>query len=453
MRYFLIPLIAIIFIASCNSQDNSGIPGEVPLPEKKSELEPAVAQLFQQTANRVQESPADSEKWGVHATALFMNGYYELGLTSYDVALQLDPDHAQLRYFRAICLWRLNRQEEAIANVQRVLESVPNYDAGWRQLAVWHLERGDAALAIQYILEGMRLQPDRVGMKYVFASCLMDLDRPEEALALLEESIASGNAPPWLFGLASKCFQELGNAAEAERALEKAGPPMPYWPDPWLSGISKFIVAKASLAENAISTFRYQGPKKAMPLLVRAIRADPENMSVRSALVFSLRKAGRLQEALELLEKASGELDCNYWNQYASVCSAKAELGGGDVWWEKAIECLENSIALSPTDGDVFESLAKICVKLGNEQEALTHWSQAGQLHIDTEHWDKAEIAYAFALQIDGTNAPLAHGLARAQIGKKRFNAARSTITTLLVLDPDDPIALGLLKEIPPEEE
>ena len=450
MRITIVLFLICVFLASCGgSNPETAISTGIPFPDQKTNVDSSVLTLLNRTKGEIQEEPSNHKHWGIHASALFANDYFGLSVDAFRVALDIDPTMQQARYIMATALWKLNKQEEAIEEVHTFLELKPEYDPAWRLLAQWQLDRGESQLAHDAAMKAFELNQNRIGTRFVLVQSLLDLDRPEDAVKFIEETLASGNASSWMYQVAAKCYRKLGMESKLELALTKAGPPPNTWPDPMFQYLSNMVVGKAALTEFAFWTYETRGPIEALPRLRKALRGNPEHVDLRTALAHSLQLSGKLQESVRVLSNLQGEPNLNYWKQFTNVCIAVAEISGEEQWATKAATFVQNALDLDSNDGSTHDLAARVAMKQGHPQQASDHWGTAGKLHNGVEAWNLAEVSFAFALGINPSEVDVLSGLALAQIKNKHYISAQTTIDTLSQLDPGNAEVVELQRLLP----
>lgn len=446
MNMRLSVLVAVIssLLASCGGGKEAGSPTVsspktpgIPLPEKNAAVDPNVANLFRKTVTDLQGDMQNPKLWMVHGSALFANGYYALAADALGQAILINPEMPQATYIMATALWRANKQERAIVALSIALELMPEYDIGWRLLAEWHSNRGETTIAQTAARKAFELHSGRIGTLYVLCQALMDDGKYDEAVYLLEQSLSTDKAPPWIYKLAANCYRQLGENQKAEQSLEKAGPPFKDWPDPMLKHIPKLIAGKSELTEYALHLFKNAGSEKAMPFLVRAFKINNENTDLRSALSMALQDAGQLEQATQVLEELHGEPNAMYWKQRANVSIEQEEL-------IKASEYILEAFALAPNDPNAHDIAAEIALKQDNKKIAVTHWIKAGLIYNESEHWSKAEMSLAYAIKNGADDTETLRAIGLAQVKTNHELQAKVTINKLLEKNPNDAVALEL---------
>ena len=421
----------------------------IPYPSENEAVEQGVANLLQRTASELAVDPEDPKRWVLHASALFANEYYEPSIEAYKTALRINPEMPHARYIKSIALWRLNRQEEALSELQLALALIPEYAPGWRLLAEGRLQRGESLLAEEAARRAFELNPQLMGTRYILALSLLDTNQANKVVELLEPVVDRGQTPPWIFDVLAKAYRELGQQEKMKSAFAKAGPPLEHWPDPLLQPIYSLIAGKVALTEYALWAFKNGSPQEALPILRKAFRMNPTDTNLRVASSIALQATGKLDDALRLLKEINSETNANYWKQYAHACFAKAEQTGDNSFLERGKKYIDLSLSLDPNDGSANDVAAIIALKQERIEEAIGYWEKAGNSHIEEGMWKSAELSLAYAVENGSTNGDTLRNLAQAQIRIGNFVQAQTTINTLLEVDANDEIAIELKSSLP----
>jgi tetratricopeptide (TPR) repeat protein len=444
MRKIAILVLFTALLSSCGGSESTSVAVVIPIPAGKSGVEPSVAQLLQKTGNELHLAMNDPQKWMMHGSALFANAYYNEAVIAFTEAITIKPEMPQATYLLATALWKVNKQEKATQALQTSLGLIPEYDMGWRLLAEWQMERGETEQAESSARRAFELNPGRIGTRYVLVQSLMDGEKYEEALPILEEVVSINKAPPWIYTLASQCYRQLGKTQQSEQALAKSGPPFVDWPDPMYKHIPNLIAGKAEIALYALHLNRVNGSEKALPFLVKANKINPEHIDVRVALSMAFQEKGNLDVAQKVLEELLGEANTNYWKQYAGLSIAQNDL-------DKAKEYVTKAIELNSEDANAQDIAAFIAKNQGNAAEAMKHWQEAARLYVEVELWEKAELSLAYASENGELSQDGLCALALAQIELEHIAQARTTIQKILSLEPSNSKAVALQNRLPQE--
>ncbi len=385
MRAMILPVVVAVICGGCGNPTPPAANRNVPLPADLGTVDPLIADLLYRTAGAVQADPGNAKLWAQHASALLANAYYEDSLAASQAALSMDENLLHLRYRQAAVLWRLNRQEEAMTDLAAVLEAEPAYDPGWRTMSAWHLQQGDLDAAQAAAIKAWELAPGRSGALVAVIQVLLQQDRPAEAVSLLEPRLEVANVPPYMHHIAAQVYRRLGRTSDMEASLAKAGPLPKRWPDPWLNEIALLATGKRMLAQNAMDMLRTRGPKQALPILRKAVEANPNNADLRAAMSFALQSTGQTSEAVEVLDGLSdnAEPTTNYWKQYASIAVVRALEGDGEAWFPKAYECILRAIQSDPDDPELHDAAARISLFMDMPEAAQEHERVANDLRLN----------------------------------------------------------------------
>ena len=116
---------------------------------------------------------------------------------------------------RARMLLELGRADEALAEVRRLLASVPNDPESLEIEGLCHLRRRDLRAALAVLARAIAAAPDAAHPHYLYGFALREAGRAREAEAPLGEALErSPDEPVYLRALAELC-SELGRHGEA----------------------------------------------------------------------------------------------------------------------------------------------------------------------------------------------------------------------------------------------
>ena len=397
--YFIILLISLCLTTfNCSIQDEHT---HIPIPEELEKSDPLIFELITDTASQVNKDPNNPDLWARHASALLANSFIEESVESSRQALLIDSSNRlPLRYRQATALWRLNQQQEAMAELVGVLNDQPLYDCGWRKLASWRLELGDLDGADEAIEKALKLKPDRPGS--LATSVKIHLQRGDalKALALLEPRLNQLETPGYLYFLASQAQRRLGNF-EHMKELEVKSKPLPLlWPDPWMNQIVFLSTGKRSLAKNSMDMLRLNGPKAALPLLERAHNADLSNFQIRSAYAMSLHKLGHEVKAIQVLDSIQDNESptFEYWITYGNIALEKAKSKDSSYWLDKTNLCFLKAESLSSADPNLFKSMARLSIARDEIDLAEDYFVKSASLFLERELLEEAKAILSEAL-------------------------------------------------------
>ena len=190
----------------------------------------------------------------------------------------------------------------------------------------------------------------------------------------------------------------------------------------------------------------------AVPLLSKAIAAQPEAAEPHCELAFALLHLGRANDALKEVGVAAS-LDPQYERPHRLRSIILNELG----LHKESVGAAETAVRLAP---DLPEALyvlgsaqlrAKQVDAAGRTADNLVRIAPAlafshllaGQVAIRRKQWKKAEDANRRALQIEPTQQVALNNLGVALQGQRRTKEALEIYQRAAQLNPNDPIAKG----------
>jgi tetratricopeptide (TPR) repeat protein len=199
---------------------------------------------------------AGPEKLHERGMALHRAGHFAEALASFDAALALEPNSAELCNSRGNALRRLRRLPEALASYERAIVLAPELAAAWNNqgLVLQALRRFEAAAAsyrralelqpqlaeacnnlgtVECVLgrpaqalasfrRALELQPRLRGVHGNLGNALRDLGRPAEALAEHEQALREEPRAPASHCNRGNALHDLGRLAEAIASYDQA---------------------------------------------------------------------------------------------------------------------------------------------------------------------------------------------------------------------------------------
>jgi hypothetical protein len=112
-------------------------------------------------------------------------------------ALKTEPDHGQILYSLALCHARLDRPDQALPLLEKLLAREPRWSnyIGWHLLIEAHTAKGNAPGALEACRELVRLAPT-LQHQCLLAEHLLHAGQAEEARNLLERSLRDHTFAP-----------------------------------------------------------------------------------------------------------------------------------------------------------------------------------------------------------------------------------------------------------------
>ena len=270
-------------------------------------------------------------------------------------ALERD-DMVEARYLKGVCELRLGRTGRAIAELERAVAEVPQFEDALYQLALAYLRRGWTRKALATFRDVLDLDPQRLEYQQTVRFLTLEPNRP---------------LPPEAARLAARAemLLERGRPEEALDLYETAARLNPE--EPSLAAIAALLASALGDARLAVSEAR------------RVFRLDRDGASPFAAagvvaLLEGLRQAGRLRSARRIAESVLRRGADPLVRALASyeLALVEAELGE-DLGraWELALEALD----AAPRELRHFPlgALGAIALRRGRFREAVRYLEQA----------------------------------------------------------------------------
>lgn len=218
----------------------------------------------------------DPEAWYDYARTLYDAEYdagacqYDMALAGFDRALELDPNHVRAWLERGVCLFDLQRFEDAIESFDRALALNPSEFTAWlnRGVCLYLLDYCEAAL--DSYSHAIELDPTCATGWFNQGVVLAQLGRSEEAIASYSSAIELD--PAYANALLNRgaLFETLERYAEALADYDELLEFEPENAEIWhsraglLNNLGRFDEGEASFARSQIINARLY-PSLAMP--------------------------------------------------------------------------------------------------------------------------------------------------------------------------------------------
>jgi len=193
--------------------------------------------------------------------------------------------------------------------------------------------------------------------------------------------------------------------------------------------------------------------KSAVPVLERALQADPERPRLHFQIATAYTSLGDLEKALAAFNR---EIDLNEDPEirYLAHFNRSLLLGRGQQWADAAAS-LEQALLLKPDQPDAYAELTTLYLEAGELSQATAALARGAEVGLrsarmyfnvgarlyNDRHYKDAEEAFRSALEIDGEMAEAERSLAATLSQLGRADEAREHLGRYLELRPDAPDA------------
>ncbi len=339
-------------------------------------------------------------------------------LDNYHQALKIDPLDTNLYLGLSQNLITQERQQDAIAVLEKSIEINPQFTESYLQLAQLSETIGNAQQATEYRYQALVTQSE------------------------------SGNVTDFL-NLA-KQFQAQEQFDKAETCYHQALSVAPEQVEPY-AALGKLLIQQSHW-------------DKAIQLYRQAITHHPSYTEFHFCLGEAHSNQQHHQEAIARYQQAIA-LDPDYWEAYHHQ---------GDAWinllaWNKAINCYEKVLELKPDFVWAYHNIALAYSKLERWSEAEKAYQQVtevdpnfweehqqdfaiqsrwGDVLFHQEQWSQAAIAYKRSIQVKPEDFWCHHNLGKALYSLQQWDESIQAFESAVSLNNECPVSYYYLGEL-----
>ncbi len=354
--------------------------------------------------------------------ARLRSGYTAAALESFDRAVELDPGNADYAYLRAHTLAAQEREAEAIAAFQALLENHREHARATAELAALLVGAGRHDEAYKTVLAGLEASPDSYDLLLLAGQVLAWTGAHEESISYYEQArLTRPHKLEPIYGLIEAHrrldrldesrvlmmqFEELRRRQEALDELKREAEELPTDPGP-AELYARRLLEEGHLEEAVQQTGRFlssfPSEEAGGALAIRAAQA--------SALL------GDDVQTRALLERALATGSRSF-EELFTAAELRARLG--DL--KEASVAYERCLQLRPDDAAALLGLGKAALGLGDMSQAAVYLRRA----VEEAPEDAAALA-AFGMVLSKTDD---------------VTSARGILEKALAIDPGQPEAL-----------
>jgi tetratricopeptide (TPR) repeat protein len=372
-------------------------------------LEPAMPLLVRNAARALEmagDRPEALRRY-LEAAHLFdrEGAHDELALITSRVQA-LDPANREVRELGVRALWREGRHDEAQRELETLVAEGSTDPEVHNLLGLAEVEAGDRPAALERFERAAALAPDVAAYQLRLAETLHLLGRdPGEAM-------------------------ERARAADPDNA--------------WLANLEGLRFLAAGDAVSAAGRF------------AAALSAAPREVDIRLNLSEALSRAGRLDEALAVLE---GGDDPRILNQRGTLHVRAGRFDAAVREYEAAIRAdpanraYRENCAAACLEVDLVSRAEELLAGLAREQPTASVYNLLGNVAGLRGERQRAEIAWAAGLALEPRNVDIRANLAAMHADRGAWQRARELVDEALALAPGHAHALRLDARIKAEHE
>ena len=249
-------------------------------------------------------------------------------LRNCDQALELNGDDNGVRYQRAQALYRLERLDEALSEVETILEADAYYEDALNLGGYLATTLGRADEGRDYYSRYLEVNPNADAVRRNIAYEMFDAGDAEGAMLLIEEGLGGEEPSPDLLGDLGAYAMEAARQATPEGV--QPGDELPAEVSALyrkaitsLEGVFEALGDSMDVGQvrNIVSAYaQINEAENAVAFAERALEVYPEEASLLSTYSTALQRLERIDDAVAALARIE-EIDPNYPDLYARQAS------------------------------------------------------------------------------------------------------------------------------------
>lgn len=289
---------------------------------REKEEKRAAAQIVDEFALFVEQARA-----ATNCGQYFESQNWASALQNCDRALELNPNSVNVRYVRADVLRNLGRTEEALQEVQLILEAEPFHQNGLMLGGFLAVQLGDKELARDYYRQYLALDPNNASVRMRVAYDLAQEGDPLGGMEIIEAGVAQDSTN-------IDFYEQLGNFAfaGAEQVRREASLDGGDGLNERVEGLyrraitayERVFAEKGAEAEptqlrNVAAAYLQLGDtERALTFLESAVQTHPDEASLWALQADAFQRQDRIPEAIGALRRVEG-IDPEYPQLYLRI--------------------------------------------------------------------------------------------------------------------------------------
>jgi len=265
-----------------------------PVPALLGEQAPGCDAHIASCAARLQAYPPDHAALAEFAALCHANGRLDEAAAAYQALIALEPAEPRWPHRLAAILSGFGRLDEARPLLRRTTVLAPTQVVAWLKLGEAELKANALPSAEAAYSETLRLDPANAHALVGLARCDLQSGRLTAARSHLEQSVRAHGDAASAQSLLAEVFERLGNSEAAALARSRVANSGHYTEpaDPWLEELNAVCFDPYTLLTAASTAVADGEPRKALPLLDRALQLAPRDARLHRQLAKTLAVLG-----------------------------------------------------------------------------------------------------------------------------------------------------------------
>ena len=259
-------------------------------------------------------------------------GQLDAAVKSYEQALAIKLDYAEVHNNLGVTFKELGRLEDAVKSYEKALAIQPDYSEAHNNLGIVLKELRQLDAAVKSFEKALAIKPDYIEVNYNLGVTLKELGQLEDAVKCYEKAVALKPDYADAHYNLGNTLKELGRLDAAVKSYEKA------------------------------------------------LAVNPDDAEAHNNLGNTLKELGRLDDAVKSYEKAVA-VNPDYAEAHNNFGATLRELDQLDA----AVKCYEKALALKPDYADAHANRGNVLKDFKRLDEALASYESAIALAPDSD--------------------------------------------------------------------
>ena len=173
------------------------------------------------TALGSEPAPTHADEWAARAAAHVKRGRFAEGISAYNDALALDPEHVIARLGRADALYRSGSYDAALRAYSLISELAPGNAVAHYMRGLIHARRGNADEAIAAQEAAVAVDPGYAAAHYQLGSLRAGAGHRDSARASLEQAVRLAPHMPEPYYALARLYRHVGDIERASTMMQR----------------------------------------------------------------------------------------------------------------------------------------------------------------------------------------------------------------------------------------